>query len=366
MKILQVLYSGLGGHASVVFSLIDGDQESRWRHSLLFYGIEPLIEEYAQKAIARGIRFDTIKAEAGKPWRSWKLFYFRLKVADADIILLHSNSLLIPAWWYCKRNRKKLITIEHTPNQVKRRGEKWISVLVQYLSDTVVLLTQNYQKELKKILGKHFHQKKTLVIANGIDTSFFVPAANKKRSDIIKLGMAARFSNQKDQALLIGVIEKLQEQTNNRFQLWLAGGGEELKNVKKIVKEKGLDDIIFFVGNLDEENLLQFYQRLDIYLHASKGETMSTSIMQAMACGLPIIASDIPGINNLLIENTGLLVTHEAVAFANAIRSLTSSHKYADKMGITARIYAENNFSNQQMFKEYNSVIEEICHNGNG
>ncbi|MGZ5219732.1 MAG: glycosyltransferase family 4 protein [Chitinophagaceae bacterium] len=361
MKVLQVLYSGLGGHGSVVFSLVDGDRENRWEHSLIFYGVEPLNEEYAQKAAARNVTIDTIKAEGGKPWRSWRIFYHSLKTADPELVLLHSNSLLFPAWWYCKRKRKKLVTIEHTPNQVKRRADKWISILVQYLSNAVVLLTPNYQGELKKILGRHFHQKKTVVIPNGIDTCYFIPAADKKRDDIIKLGMAARFSNQKDQLLLVDVIEKLQEQSNDRFQLWLAGDGNELGNVKKYANRKGLDDIIFFTGNLDEKRLLQFYQQLDIYLHASLGETMSTSIMQAMSCGLPIVASDIPGISNLLIAGTGLLVDHDASAFTKAIISLAGSHEEASALGNKARIYAEAHFSNKKMFELYNQLIQKLC-----
>lgn len=361
MKVLQVLYSGLGGHGSVVFSLMDGDGEKRWDHSLIFYGVEPLNEEYAQKATARNVSFDTIKAEGGKPLRSWGLFYHSLKTADPELVLLHSNNLLFPAWWYCKRQRKKLVTIEHTPNQVKRQADKWISILVQYLSTAVVLLTPNYQDELKKILGIHFHQKKTVVVPNGIDTFYFIPAADKKRDDRIRLGMAARFSNQKDQALLIDVIEKLQEQGKGRFQLWLAGDGNELGNVKKHANRKGLDEIIFFTGNLDEKRLLQFYQQLDIYLHASRGETMSTSIMQAMSCGLPIVASNIPGINNLLISGTGLLVDHDASAFTKAIIDLAVSPEEAHNLGSKARVYAETHFSNKKMFELYNQLIQKLC-----
>ncbi|MBK8495622.1 MAG: glycosyltransferase family 4 protein [Chitinophagaceae bacterium] len=57
---------------------------------------------------------------------------------------------------------------------------------------------------------------------------------------------------------------------------------------------------------------MAFLQSLDIYVHASLGETMSTAIMQAMACKLPIVASDVNGINNMIIHGkTGILVpTH--------------------------------------------------------
>ena len=258
VKVLQVLYSGLGGHASVVFSLIDGDIEKKWNHSLLFYGIETLVDEYAQKATERRISFSAIKARAGKPWQSWKMFYDSLKEKEPDLILLHSSSLLIPAWWYSRRRGIKLITVEHTPNQVKRPVEKWLSVLAQYLSNAVVLLTESYYNESKKALGIHFHQTKTHIIANGIDTNFFVPSKIKRDTDNIRLGMAARFSSQKDQALLVDTMEKLMESGKKKFQLWLAGDGAELENIKKLVKEKGLEGHIFFSVISTKKNCWSF------------------------------------------------------------------------------------------------------------
>lgn len=65
---------------------------------------------------------------------------------------------------------------------------------------------------------------------------------------------------------------------------------------------------------LDEVELVRFLNELDIYVHASYGETMSTAILQAMACKLPIIASDVLGINNMLTDKeTALLVPLEDV-----------------------------------------------------
>lgn len=360
MKVVQVLYSGLGGHASVVFSLVDGDIEKKWQHSLVFYGIEPLNGEYAKKAADRQLNYVAIQAETGKPWKSWKLFYHQLKAAAPDVILLHSSSLLIPAWWYCRRHRKKLVTIEHTPNQVKRKSEKWTSILSQYFSHRVVLLTDDYREELQEILGKHFHAKKNFVIPNGIDTGYFVPALKERNKAAIKLGMAARFSLQKDQALLIDVMEQLQKDNYTQFQLSLAGGGEELDNIKSRALQKGVNEKLCFTGNLDEPGLLSFYQGLDIYLHASKGETMSTSIMQAMSCGLPVIASDIPGINNLLNEDTGFLVNHTVPAFVTAIKELYNDPLAGDKGG-NARKFAEDHFSHKKMFDLYNQLIQKIC-----
>src|SRR5688572_17888075 len=187
MKVLQVLFSGLGGHASVVFSMVDGDKERQWQHHLIFYGIEPLNREHAEKAAHRNLRYDVVVTTEGKPLRSWRKFYSYLKQADPEIILLHSNNLTLPAWWYCRRHQKKLVVVEHTPNQVKRKVDKWISLFGQYIADKVVLLTEDYRKELKAIQKRHFSEKKIIVIPNGIDTTVFVQRERKDFGDPVQL-----------------------------------------------------------------------------------------------------------------------------------------------------------------------------------
>lgn len=358
IKVSQVLFSGLGGHASVVFSMIDGDNEKQWEHHLIFFGTEPLSQQHVEKAAKRNLRYDVVIATEKKPWKSWGRFYSYLRKGDPDIILLHSNNLTLPAWWYCRRHHKKMVVIEHTPNQVKRKVDKWISLLGQYLAHKVVLLTANYRDELKAIQKSHFNEKKIAVISNGIDTSIFIPGGKKIFAEPVQLGMAARFSSTKDQALLVKVLQQLHLSGPGKFRLLLAGDGDELPSVRKLAHELGLSESVEFAGNLDEKGLIVFFHQLDIYLHASKGETMSTSIMQAMACGLPIIASDIPGINNLLADDKGILVENSIEAYAGAIKMLTGNKELIAKLAADSRYYAEKELSNTRMFKSYDDLIK--------
>ncbi len=364
MKVVQVLFSGLGGHASVVFSMIDGDRERKWDHHLIFYGIEPLNKEHADRAQRRSLKYDMVLAIAGKPVKTWSKFYQCLKTANPDIILLHSNSLALPAWWYCRRHGKKLVIVEHTSNQVKRKIDKWNSVVGQYLGDSVVLLSDDYRKEMKDMQGWHFKDKKVRVIPNGIDTTIFTPATNSVQDGVCRMGMAGRFTSIKYQALLVKALKQLDERFPGKYILYLAGDGDELDNVKQLASDLGLNDSVEFTGNLDELRLVPFLQELDIYVHASKGETMSTAIMQAMSCGLPVVASDIPGINNL-VTNNGILVENSENAFVDAIARLSSDKTQMQTFAKEANSYAERHFSNVRMFGSYNSLVRLLC-NGTG
>ena len=110
---------------------------------------------------------------------------------------------------------------------------------------------------------------------------------------------------------------------------------------------------------LEEIELVKFLHDLTIYVHASLGETMSTAIMQAMACGLPIIASDVPGINNMIINNkTGILVpVKNEQVMADAIKYLVNTNSRAAELGANAFEFAKMHYSNVTMFKKYKELF---------
>ena len=124
-------------------------------------------------------------------------------------------------------------------------------------------------------------------------------------------------------------------------------------------KESGILGDVEFTGSIDINELPSFLQNLDIYVHASLGETMSTAIMQAMACGLPLIASDVKGINNMIENNkTGILVpSSNAPALAEAISTLGNNPALAARLANDALQYAKTNFSNATMFKRYKKLF---------
>ena len=119
-----------------------------------------------------------------------------------------------------------------------------------------------------------------------------------------------------------------------------------------------LGSAVEFTGMIPENEIPGFLCSLDIYVHASLGETMSTAIMQAMACGLPVIASDVMGINNMIQNgNTGILVpVKNAAALADAMESLISDEARSISLSVAARKFAEDKFSNRRMLDAYRQL----------
>ncbi len=361
MKVVQVLYSGLGGHGSVVSSLVRADKNKSWQHQLLFYGIEELLPAYRDFCVARAIPFFSIRKRQGLFRLPGKEVYTAFKKLAPDCIILHSPTLILPAWLYSFFHRKKLFVVEHTPHASKGRAEKLAGFLSLLLARKTVCLSAAYREEIKKRTPLLNTDKRTTVIRNGIDLDRFVPRISTGKTGY-HIGMAGRFSRQKNQALLLDIfISGIKDGRINRdTHLHFAGDGETLPELQEKTERAGLGAQVHFHGLLKEEALISFLGKLDLYLHASKAETMCTSVMQALACGLPVIGSDIPGINDLLPpENKSIevLPNDKPEWWLNLIVEYQYIDHRVEKSGL-ARQAAEQFFSATETFSAYSKLIE--------
>jgi glycosyltransferase involved in cell wall biosynthesis len=357
----------LGGHGSVAFSLIDAAENAgRWSHHLVFVGIEPLLEEYENKCAAIQIPFHYVSTVQGQPWRSWWALYRVLAEVNPDFILLHSVKTILPCWLAAALQGIPLIAVEHQHNALKKKSEWLVSRLLMKLAKAVVILTPEYRDDLRRKLNTAYRSQKVHVIPNGIDVSAFAPrtAASADEGNSVMIGMAARFSSSKQQRSLVKALKRLRSVSRLDWRLTLAGDGETLAGVRALVKKESLEAYVEFPGFLGQEELIDWFGRLDVYAHASDGETLSTSLLQAMAMRLPIVASDVVGISNLLSsgEGCGLLVKEASEeGFADAFLSLADDSELADKLAVEARRLAVSRYSQEAMFAEYNRVMLECA-----
>lgn len=360
MRVIQVLYSGLGGHGSVVSSLVQADRAGTWSHRLIFYGVEDLLPAYQAFSRDYRIPYIYVKKRRGVFRLPGKEVYNGFASLQPDAIILHSPTLILPAWLYCLRHRKKLFVVEHTPHASKGRAERIATLLSLLLARKVVCLSETYRKELQKRVPFLDLSKRTVVIRNGIDLSRFSPLPVKERQEF-HIGMAGRFSSQKYQELVLqtAIAGFANGQLDKQVHFHFAGEGETLNRLKKLAAEKGLESQVHFHGLLGETEMLAFFRQLDLYVHASFAETMCTSVMQAMACGLPVVGSDIPGINDLLPagDNTiVLLPNNEPETWLKQMLSYRD-RILRDSKAVQARQAAEKHFSATVTFDRYSQLI---------
>ena len=365
MKVLHILYSGLGGHGNVFFSMVEADRKKEYCFEALFTGVEAVREEYINRCIKNNIPFTYLNKKSGKKHLSffYRVFKSVLK-SNADIIFIHGSMMLLPVWVAKKIgfSNKKIIVRETQAIHLKTTREKAALKVAMKLADKIVFLSKEYREQIKFQFGKKYKPDKIEVIPNGINLDKFKPNNCQKDPEKILIGMQSRIVSIKDHKTLIaafGVL--LNKYPTKNIILKLAGDGESKAALEKQVEEQRLINKVLFFGLLPEALLPEFLNSLDIYIHASFGETMSTAIMQAMACGKAIIASDVPGINNMIEDGSnGILIKLQSESeMVSAIEMIMNDPAIKLKLETEALKTAEEKFSKESMFLSYKNIFNE-------
>jgi len=362
LKVVQIIYSGLGGHGSVAFSLISADKTGSWCPILGFFGVEPPTESYVHFCREKAIPFAYFGVSGGKSWKGWPRIFRWLRASNPDAVILHSVTALLPCLIFARLRRARLVVVEHQDNALKNRSEWLFSRLSMLFADRVVVLTSGYDQELKERIGLFYRASKVRLIPNGVDISRFKPQSGKPdKLMAVHLGMAARFTRIKRHDVLIEMLEELRrKQPEINWRLSMPGAGDTWCELNARVNQEGLNSVIALPGHLNEDQLIDWYQSLDVYVHASEGETLSTAILQAMATALPIVASDVPGIRSLISGQTkcGLLVGgQQPGGFAEAVIQLAKDAGLRSSFGEAGRQLAEKDYSQNHMFALYNNLL---------
>ena len=210
--------------------------------------------------------------------------------------------------------------------------------------------------------------KKIKVLFNAVDPQYWgKPEASTLRSefgirdDTMILLCASRFAHDKGHRYLIRSIARLRAITDIRFILVLAGDGPFLEEIKGLTKELGLEKHIIFTGfRSDIKNL---YNGSDIYINSSEHEASSFNIIEALATGLPVVATDKGGNNDIINEQNdcGILVQYDDVDdTAGAIKRLMEDPTLKERLSKNALKAVDEKFNLVKMADQTYNLYEEF------
>ncbi|KPJ65813.1 MAG: hypothetical protein AMJ43_09910 [Coxiella sp. DG_40] len=198
------------------------------------------------------------------------------------------------------------------------------------------------------------------VIPNGVDLDRFGPAETSERPDILKLVTVGRLSVTKRVGILIDAVETL-HRDGCKVHLTIVGGGQMQQQLKKIVLERNLGDIIEITGRISAENMPQLYRHNDIFISATMQEGMSNAMLEAMASGLPIITTRCQGVEELIADNGLVVEQANAEEIAKAVRKLAGDRQTHKQMSIAARKRAEKfswNKAALSYIEQYHRILD--------
>ena len=170
------------------------------------------------------------------------------------------------------------------------------------------------------------------VIPNGVERA---PIVRAERTDgTLTLLTLSRLSPEKGLRFLCDAAVLLRKKTKISFRILLAGDGKQRRFLEKYIKKKDLCGTVFLLGLCEDVSGL--LAEADIYISPSQTETMSLAILEAMASGLPVVATQASA---NLISGCGLTAPYgDADAFSNALRELLENAALRARLGETAAL----------------------------
>jgi colanic acid/amylovoran biosynthesis glycosyltransferase len=185
---------------------------------------------------------------------------------------------------------------------------------------------------------------KVHVIPCGVNTSLFKPAPEQPNG-VPLVVCVARHVVVKNLSLLLRALSILAE-SNVTFRAVLIGDGPCHEELKELSRDLRLDKQVEFLGSATQDQVLPWLQRANVAVLSSQNEGMPVSLMEATACGVPVVATAVGGIPELVRDGvTGFLTPPEPQPFAAALRRLLEQPDLARQMGAAAREDAEQRFS---------------------
>ncbi len=363
MRISHILYSGFGGLGSVVFSYLTKDELKKNEHSLVFFGIEEIPESYIQTCKQLDIPYNYVKKINFFKRNFFSQLVQSLKEQKPDVIIVHSLPAILPSLYYRLFHSGKVALVEHASLKLKRLIDHLYSFIGILFSNKVVFLTPFTYTEMKNRMATLFPRKKVSIISNGIDTDFYAPN-RKPISEEFYIVTHCRFIPLKNIEMIISAFHQLitQNDYDVPLKLTIAGDGVLMNNYKSLTKQLKIEEHVLFPGFLDETHMLSILQKADLYINASSVETMSTSIMQAMSCGLPIIASNINGNRSLIEDNVNGKLFNQGVLsdLVNTMKLLIANERLRKRLGAEARMYAQSELSIQKTVNAYSQLFEKL------
>ncbi len=256
-------------------------------------------------------------------------------------------------------SRRPVIHTKHGRNYPASQRKVWLNKISSYLTTKIVAVSQNAADvciDVEKIPSRMVS-----VILNGADTNLFCPAANDDENERmpVRIGIVARLSAEKDHQTLLGAC-KLLACHGDDFHLEIIGDGPLRSTLEKTVKTLGLDKHVSFSGM--RHDVPELLRQLDIFVLSSTTEGISLTLLEAMASKLPIVATDVGGNPEVVIDGeTGYIVPPQnPAAMANKLLLLINDVNLRRQMGKKGRERVVAQFSIKETAQKYEDLYREV------
>lgn len=198
------------------------------------------------------------------------------------------------------------------------------------------------------------------VIPNGVDLDCFCPlSADGHAGGAVRLVCVGRLIERKGQQHLLQALQMVRL-AGRPVTLTLVGTGDHEAALRQQAAQLGIGDQVHFAGCVPHERMPDLYREADIFVLPSYNEGMSIALLEAMACGLPVVVTDTGGTRELLDGNGAIVRWADVGALAQAITALASSAQSCHAMGERSRALAAR-YTWARVAEDYLTVCRRVA-----
>lgn len=176
------------------------------------------------------------------------------------------------------------------------------------------------------------------VIPNYVETDRFFPVNTEKHAAKLRIGFVGRMANEKNLFQFIKAVIDFD------IEVWFVGYGPQMEQLKEF-SEGGRAEFKFF-GAIPNSELPKLLQQCDMFVFPSLYEGHPKALIEAMACGLPVLGTRVPGIQEIIVDGkTGLLCETNAASIREGVQRMLDDTELRARLGKAGRDYVQTHFA---------------------
>jgi len=360
---------GTGGMENGLVNLINHMPPERYRHVIVcLQGYT----DFRQRIQRDDVAILDVNQRDGHDLKAYYRLYKILKDCKPDILHTRNLSALESQMVGAAARIKSRVHGEHGRDiydlHGKSRKYNLLRKAVQPFVGQYIAVSRDLAGWLQATVG--VPSRKITQIYNGVDSVKFHPRGGPRgpigppgfaTGDAILIGSVGRLAHVKDFPTLIRAFDRLRElwpEGRTRLRMVIVGEGTTRPECERLIAELGLGEQTWLAG--DRSDIPELMRAMDLFVLPSLGEGISNTILEAMACGLPVIATDVGGNPELVAPGkTGTLVPvadHEKMA--QALLAYVRDPARMAQEGRAARAEIEARFSMEAMVAGYLRVYD--------
>lgn len=369
IHVLHFVYAfGVGGLENVIVQLINRLPAERFRHTVVAL---TTVSDFQQRVCRPDVRFFALNKPPGHAVSLYPRIYRLLRELRPDV--LHTCNLaaleVVPLAWLARVPLR--VHGEHgwdayDPNGRNRRYQR-LRRLYKPFVNQYVTVSRDLDNYLARAIGVPAARRS--LIANGVDTDIFAPSGGTRQ--VVPgcpfqpgrhwlVGTVGRLQTVKNQPLLArAFVRALRDKPAMRStaRLVIVGEGPLRTEVEQVLAEAGMADLAWLPGA--RHDVADVLRALDLFVLPSQAEGTSCTLQEAMACGLPVVATAVGGTPDLVSEGvTGHLVPpDDELALAQALTQAFDQPDVLTRQGIAARDQATRRFGMSGMVRQYQHLF---------